>query len=237
MKYFVFICIMFFSFNIFSQNVLLEEDPLNDTIIPKIGPNLKKFNYFYIGYEVIADNFSSQSAKVRNGASNLLFFGFRHKRKINNFWSVGYDVNSSTATYSIKQNSKKTFPSIFSHKKERLAISGLSLQLFTRFNFDRRGNKLGKYLDLGGYAMFDFSNSHFTKDKTISSDSSNASVINVTEQRLKYFENYEYGVKARLGSNHIAICATYRISDLIKPSFNYYPELPKLSIGIDIGLY
>ena len=237
MKNFVFIFVMLFGLNAFSQNILLEESPVNDTVIPKTGPNLKRFNFFYVGYEFVVDDFTRQSATVKKGASNLLFFGLRHKHKINDFWSVGYDFNFSTATYSISQNSKKIFPSIGSHKKERLIVSALGLQLFTRINFDRRGNKIGKYIDLGGYANWDFSNSHFTKDKTVAADSSDARIINVTEQKLKYLENYEYGVKARLGSNHLAICASYRISDLIKPSYNYYPELPKLSIGIEIGIY
>lgn len=237
MKYILFIYILFVSLNSFSQNVLLEEEPTKDTIIPKKGPNLKKFSLFYVGYEFVADDFSENTAKVRNGASNVVVLGFRHKRKINNFWSVGYDISMMSSTYSIKQSATKTFPSVGIHKKERIAVGGLGLQLFTRFNFDRRGNKLGKYLDIGGYANWDFSNNHFTKDKTVAADSSNAAVINVTEQNLKYFEKYEYGVKARLGSNHIAICATYRISDLIKPDFSYYPELPKLSVGLEIGFY
>ncbi len=236
MKYILLVLILFSSFNIFSQNVLLEENPINDTLIPKTGPNLKRFNLFCFGYEVIADNFSNQTATVRNGASSVFYFGYRHKMKINNFWSVGYGLNLNSSTYSIKQNVKKIFPDSLKHKRERLMVSGLGFQLFTRFNFDKRGNKIGKYLDVGCYANWDFANSHFTKDNTVAADSSNAKVITVTEQKLKYFENYEYGFKARIGSNHFAICATYRFSDLIKPSYKY-PELPKLSVGLEIGIY
>lgn len=236
MKYVFIVLVFFFSFDTFSQNVLLEENPINDTLIPKKGPNLRRFSHFYMGYEVIADNFSDQSATVKNAVSNVFFLGYRHKMKINNFWSVGYALNFNSSTYSIKQNEKKIFPDSLKHKRERLIVSGLGVQLFTRFNFDKRGNKIGKYLDVGCYASWDFANSHFIRDNTVAADSSNAKVITVTEQKLKYFENYEYGFKARIGSNHIAISATYRFSDLIKPSYKY-PELPKLSIGLEIGIY
>lgn len=237
MKPLIIILFAFISINVNAQNVLLSETPAEDTIIPKYGPNLKNFYYVYIGYEVFADNFSNNTANIRNGASGRTIFGFKFKRRITNFWALGYDINMSSSTFSIKQNSQKTFPSVGIHKKERLMVGGLGIQIFTRFNFDRRGNKIGIYLDLGGYANWIYSSQHFTKDKTTAVDSSIAQKISITEHGLKYFENYEYGVKALLGSNRLAISATYRISDLIKSKFDFYPELPRLSVGISLALY
>lgn len=237
MKILIIIAIAFISINVTAQNVLLSENPANDTIIPKKGPNLKKFYFVYIGYEAFADNFSNNSANLRNGASGRTMFGFKFKRRITNFWALGYDINMSSSTFSIKQNSQKTFPSVAIHKKERLMVGGLGVQIFTRFNFDRRGNKIGKYLDIGGYANWDYITSHFTKDFTTPADSSNAHTIKITESQLNYFENYEYGVKASLGSNHFSISATYRISDFTKSSFINYPELPRLSVGISLALF
>lgn len=237
MKTLIFVIFSFIAFNVTAQNVLLTEYPNNDTIIPKKGPNLKKFYFVYIGYEAFADNFSDNSANIRNRASGRTSFGFKFKRKITNFWALGYDINMLSSTFSIKQNSQKTFPSVVIHKKERLMIGGLGVQIFTRFNFDRRGNTIGKYLDIGGYINWNYTSQHFTKDFTNPADSSNALTIKTTESQLNYFENYEYGVKASLGSNHFAISATYRISDLIKSKYVIYPELPKLSIGIYLALF
>ena len=71
--------------NVTAQNVLMSEYPNEDTIIPKYGPNLKKFYFVYIGYEAFADDFSDNSANIRNRASGRTSFGFKFKRRITNF--------------------------------------------------------------------------------------------------------------------------------------------------------
>ncbi len=237
MKTIFFVIFLFVAFNVTAQNVLLTEYPNNDTVIPKKGPNLKNFYFIYIGYEAFADKFSNNSANLKNGASGKTMFGFKFKRKITNFWAIGYDLNMSSSTVNIKQNAKKTFPNNVIHKKERLMVGGLGVQFYTRFNFDRRGNKIGKYIDIGGFANWIYNSQHYTKDFTTPADSSSAHTIKITENKLNYFENYEYGVKTSLGSNHISISATYRISNLIKSKYVNYPELPRLSIGINLAMY
>lgn len=237
MKTLIILIFSIVAINVNAQNILLSESPAEDTIIPVKGPNLKRFHYIYVGYETFADNFTSDSASIKYGLSSRLFFGYKFKRKITNYFAVGYDISMLTSIFSLKQNSKKIFPSNIVHEKERMEIGGIGLHLFTRFNFDRRGNKIGKYIDIGAYANWDYATSHFTKDKVVAADSINAKTIRVTESRLSYIENYEYGIRISLGSNHVEISATYRVSDLIKSKYVNYPELPRLSIGISLALF
>ena len=53
---------------------------------------------------------------------------------------------------------------------------------------------------------------------------------------LKYYEPFNYGVLARFGINRYVIYANYRLSDLFKSSYNY-AELPRLTLGVQIGLH
>jgi len=237
MKKVIIIMFVIITNNLIAQNVLLTQYPMEDTIIPKYGQNLKNFGLVFINYELYVDNFSNNSSKIKHGSSYSLTCGYKYKRKVSNFWSLGYEVFLKNSTFNIVQNNDKIFPTSTKFKNERLSVGGIGIGLYTRFNFDRRGNKIGKYIELGGYASWNYANNHFMKYKTVVADSSNAKIIRITETNLNYFQKYEYGIKATLGSNHLSINATYRLSDLIIKKLYFYPEVPKISIGFGIGVY
>jgi hypothetical protein len=49
-------------------------------------------------------------------------------------------------------------------------------------------------------------------------------------------ENFAYGFLARAGTNRYVITAKYRMSDIFKSSYAI-PELPRLTVGVEVGLF
>jgi hypothetical protein len=49
-------------------------------------------------------------------------------------------------------------------------------------------------------------------------------------------KDINYGIKARAGRNHLAITGTYRLSNIFKNSY-YLPEMPRFTVGVEIGIY
>jgi hypothetical protein len=106
-----------------------------------------------------------------------------------------------------------------------------ALGYFNRFNFDpSRGNYIGKYFDIGISGEWDISISSFTEDKF------DHTTISTRTRSLPYTNNLNASLHGRLGMGHIAIYSSYRIGNLFKESYSY-PELPRLIIGIELGIY
>jgi len=81
----------------------------------------------------------------------------------------------------------------------------------------------------------------FTKNHADPALNNGASMIRTNASKLDYTRNIQqYGV-VRFGWSHVVLSARYRISDLFNASQNIHagiklPELPRLSIGIEILL-
>ena len=72
---------------------------------------------------------------------------------------------------------------------------------------------------------------HYTKNKM-----PNDNIVETYTRKLDYYNPLNWGVVARIGFNRYIISATYRMSDYFKSSFKY-PELSRLSVSAQIGLY
>jgi hypothetical protein len=119
------------------------------------------------------------------------------------------------------------------HDKDRLLTHSLALSCFQRFNFDKRGNYIGKFMDMGIYSELPFSKSNILIDN-IDTLSSGQQKLILTH--LKFMNSINYGVLARVGFNRVVLFATYRLSDIFKASFNRM-DLPRLSAGLQIGIH
>jgi len=60
--------------------------------------------------------------------------------------------------------------------------------------------------------------------------------VRLSTTQLKYVENFSYGLLARIGVSRYALTAQYRLSDIFKSSYAM-PELPRLIVGIEVGLF
>ncbi len=240
MKKFLFGFLMsfFLLFDAQAQKVLLEEHVGKDTTEPFFGPNLKHFMHFDIGYGFVVGN-SNVGSQIEYGRSSSFLFGLRYKRKINNYYSLGFSLDYYNVIYRLKQDSSKILPDKNLHDKEFLKTNNFNLELYNRFNFDRRGNYMGKYIDLGFYGNLPFSSSHqFTDDKI----TQNARKTKVINSELKYLNTFNYGVSGRLGFNRLVFYVNFRLSEMFKKSVGNdyksgFSELPRAIVGIQLGLF
>ena len=219
----------------FSQTVLLEQDVNKDSIPPTFGPNLKHYGHMYVGLGWVLGQSDSAGADIITGSSTDFVVGYRYKRKLSNFYALGFDVNYGVTSFNLKQDSSKILPNQILHDKEKLNTNQLGLILYNRFNFGKRGNYLGRFLDLGAYGNWTFNVKHIYKDRHSIANSANASATKVINSGLLYTNPINYGVQARIGFNRYVFYGSYRLSDQFKSNF-IYPELPRIIVGFQIGL-
>jgi hypothetical protein len=89
---------------------------------------------------------------------------------------------------------------------------------------------MGHYLDLGINGKWVFS----TEESLKQDHPRGKATINVDE--LKYPKAWQANVFARIGSGRWVLWASYRLTNLFESNYNY-SELPRLSGGVEIGLF
>ena len=215
----------------FSQTVLMEEKVKDYMLLGKNGPNLKRFDYLNFGIGLIIP-VNDTAAKILVPSSYYFTIGYRHKTKINNYLAVGLDVNFNYSQFALRQDSRKIMPDTIMHGKQHLNFYKFGLGGYLRFNFDKRGNSLGKYIDLGALADITVSAINYTKDR------SNGYTIKTYNRGMKPYETFNYNLIARLGFNKLVLSASYRMLSVYKK--DYYKngtELPPLSVGLEVALF
>lgn len=213
----------------FAQEILLSQDVKGDTLRPIYGPNLKHFTHGYFGIDFPL--YTNEDVIYTNfGTSSVVNFGFRYKRKVSNTFAVGFDMGANLSGYRISQEAGKTIPDTIINDKEKFQINTLSGSAFMRLNIGRRGNSIGNYFDVGGYGGWNMVKRH----KTIN-ENEDGEKVKLSTSRLNYIENFSFGLLARLGIERYAFTAAYRLSDAFVSSS--IPELPRLSLGLEVGLF
>ena len=203
------------------------------------GPNTKYYQHGFLQFGSVLNIDANDSAQVIPNFG-LISYGTRGKLKLLSWLAAGWDAKYTFSQYNIKQGELNALADQ-TFKKQRLDRHAIDLGAHIRFNFDRRGNTLGKYLDLGGYGGFAFGN----RMKYSSADKASAATGGSNAQRtvlrkLQYVQPLHYGLQARLGFNRLAVCGYWRVSQLLK-KVDYlhggaaYPELPRLSIAVELN--
>ena len=95
----------------------------------------------------------------------------------------------------------------------------------------RRGNYIGNYLDLGAYGGWNYQKKHKTTN-----ENDDGEKVRVSTTHLKYIENFSWGLLARVGVSRYALAVHYRLSDIFESSYAM-PELPRLIVGVEVGLF
>lgn len=220
-----------------AQNPVIDESVPQKIEDPKKGPNQKSFLHGFMGYGLILGGGEGSGGTINYGRSGGWHFGLRKKRKLSNFYSIGYELFYAVNTFSLKQDSTKTFPNSSLHTKEHLRTNELGFSLYNRFNFGKRGNRIGNFLDIGAFGTWVAGASHTFLNKYAIANSANASNTTVTNRGLIYISDFNYGAQARLGFNRIVFFGNYRLSQLFNGKIASYTELPRLITGIQIGLH
>ncbi len=220
------------------QTVLLHEKISDyEFEIPSRGPNFRHFTHLYLGFAFYIPQSNENQITTINGATTAFSVGFRYKYKINNFLALGAGLNYTNDIFSIKQSKDKVFPDTVIHKNEKLRFNSIGPDAFIRFNFGKRGNVIGRFIDFGVYYNWVFVARQVFKDNSDKdSNKLDSGKQKVVLSDLNYIRPFHYGVKTRVGINRFVFTASYRLDELLNekctPMF-----LPRLNVGIEVGLH
>ncbi|HET6244792.1 MAG: hypothetical protein H0V01_05090 [Bacteroidetes bacterium] len=232
----IFMALVFIGINSNAQEILLEQNPGKDTIPSQQGPNLKHYSHMYLGLGFIVGPSMGAGSAIRYGNSTDFNFGYRYKRKVANFYAVGFDLAYGLTSFNIKQQIQKTLPNSVLHDNEKINFNHLGALIYNRFNIGKRGNHIGNFIDVAAYGNWEFAIRHIYNDKNKTPNESNAKLTKVVNKNLTYTNPFNYGLQARIGLNRYVFYSSYRMSSLFKSRF-MYPELPLLTIGMQISLH
>ncbi|TGD80494.1 hypothetical protein [Hymenobacter wooponensis] len=219
----------------YAQRVLLRSNTSQDTVRATYGPNRAFFRHLYVSYVPIVGSAASAGAELRAFKSAEYSLGVRHKYRLSNKAATGFDLRYTRLNYALAQTDDKILPSASKHYSEALILHQLVVEPYVRLNFGRRGNVVGHYLDLTGWAGWVAGTVHAYEDRP---GAQGASRTVVHERGLTYLRRWPAGVGARVGSNRYAAVVRYRLTDTFTDAASaIYPELPRWSAGLELGLF
>jgi len=217
-----------------AQRVLLRADVAQDTLQASSGPNRTYFSHFYLGYTAVVGRASGPGADLLFGRSGEFQVGIRNKYRLSQALAVGLDLRYARLGYYLEQNDRKAVPTTTRYAREHLSLSQVQGEAFLRLNAGRRGNAIGHYLDLLGWAGWVMGSSHYYQEAATATIKKRQT----TERGLSYMQRWPYGVGARLGSGRLAVVGRYRLSSTFTGAAqDRYPELPRWLLGLELGWF
>jgi hypothetical protein len=219
-----------FTFGLSAQDTLmLEKEPMKKMENRK-GPNSSRFSHLYYGVKFPIP-IGTEGSEILFWNSYGMEFGHRSKLRVSNFYSLGFDVAYAFNRYRMKQVDGKITPDAVLYDKQSIRNNEWRLGFYNRFNLDlKRGNVMGKYIDLGVYGTYHFGNKTWTEV-----EADNVTVTTVT-RKLDYIEPWGYGVYAHLGAGAFILKFEYRLSPYFKED-TVFPDLSPYTIGMQVGLH
>ncbi|GAA3947705.1 hypothetical protein [Hymenobacter algoricola] len=215
-----------------AQRVLLRENVAADTIRPTFGPNRAYFSHVYFGYGLVAGRSSREGAELRYGSSAEVQLGLRNKWRLNQRLALGLDGRYARPVYHLAQTSTKVLPDPVLHRREYLALPQLQSEALLRLSYGRRGNAIGRYVDVVGWGGWVLGSVHHTED----SPAAGSRKIQTAQRGLAYVNRWSYGTGLRLGSGRYALAGRYRLSNVFRPAYQArYPELPRWLLGLELS--
>lgn len=231
--------ILFF-INFISIYVFSQKD-ITNKIDNNFGSNKKHFAYSYIGIGFMTPPTEDEGANIIYGKSHTFTYGIKYKYKIANVFSIGLGINYNYQTWHLKQDESKLIPDNILYDKEKISTNNIASEVFFRFNFGKRDNSIGNYIDIAPYGEWVYKSE---RELTLSSANSNLTIGEeynvITNVHLNYVNRYNYGLKLRFGLGRLSIFGKYRMSDFFTQDFKSSlsnTELDRLVVGIEIGLH
>lgn len=236
MKKVLFIFFLFLSVFTDAQVVLIKENVNADTVLSEVGPNRKRYHSGFYSFGILFGNPDSTGSAIHAYKSFHVQLGDRVKFKLNNVFSWGIENLFDYKSFRIKQDSLKTFGGSVLHNKETFIVLAYDLLFFLRINFDpKRGDHLGKYIDIGAYGGYNF----ITRYKSVDTVQSQYGFERgkFIASKLRYIDRFNYGITARAGWWGLSVYFNYRLSDLFKEFESIrYQELPRYEAGINFDI-
>ncbi len=204
------------------------------------GANKTHYVHAYFNFMFATPPDEGNDADIFYGKSHSVSYGVRYRFKIADFFAIGAGLNYTYYAWHFKQTDTKRIPTSVIYDKEKLKINTLGADVFLRFNFGKRNNTVGNYLDLGGYGDWDFYDSReFTNYVNLTSPDGYSTNTGINS-KLNYLNKINYGAEIRAGYGKVVLFTKYRLSNLFTNEYKNTvssTELPRLTIGIEIGFH
>lgn len=215
------------------QQVLVQANVADDTVKTTFGPNRRYFGHVYLGYGLVAGRAGTGAAVRYGGASAELRGGGRFKTRFSQAVAVNLDLGYAYLRYELEQNGQKLVPSPALHRREGLGLHQIYSEISLRLNVGRRGNAVGRYVDLLAGGSWVAGTRHNTED----APAPGIGRVETTEYGLPYLRRWSGNVGTRLGIDRYALVARHRLSPAFGPAYAAWPELPRWVVGLEIGLF
>lgn len=210
-----------------AQQVLLQTDVATDTLPPRTGPNRRYFGHLYVGYALAA---GPSALGVRRGFSSAeVQLGGRLKQRLGPYVAFNTDLRYAYLRYDLATDVARPLLSGVGFDSQAIGFHQVQGEASLRLNPGRRrGNTVGRYLDLLGYGGWAFSTSY-----TARGASPYGGQLELVTHQPSYLARWQGGVGLRVGSGALALVGRYRLSALLPgPAL---PEPPRLLLGLEIG--
>ena len=212
-----------------AQQVLLQTNVASDTLTPHTGPNRPWFGHLYAGYGFAAGG-SALGVKYGFGSTETTLGG-RLKRRLNGNLALCADLRYNFLRYQLNPDQPHDQPFLSNPEaNQHLSYHQIQSEVSARLNLGRRGNVVGRYLDLLAYGGYAFSAS--TAAELPAPGGGNREQVDYAPP---YLARWLGGVGLRLGSNSLALVGRYRLSNALRSTG--LPEPPRATVGIEIGWF
>ena len=196
-----------------AQTVVLEVPQAVDTSQVNYGPNRKFFVQSVYGLGFFVGKADS-SAPFIAGRSFALRLSTLLKVRWTNFLSNCLELGYQYFEMPFDQTQAKTFPDTSQNRKQKLRGSAIEGNLYQRFNFGRRGDRIGNYIDIGVGANWVPFLANIKK-----SDLPDGRKQKIVENKLPFKKGVYYTAIAKLGIGAFYVFGQYRLSPWLKDGF------------------
>jgi hypothetical protein len=239
MKLVLFCLVLSFFHNTNSAQDIVLDKNVDKQYTEEKGPNMPRYRHIYLGLAMVVPYNNLPGSGIDLGRSAEILIGYRYKVKLSSFYAIGFDISNRFVRFGIK--SEEDLPVDINSNplsqaslvdKLGLSLTSMGLEAYNRFNFGKRGNTLGNYLDIGIKEEWNYGRKMIIKDDA--PDGSYFEKSRKVEKKLLFIEKFSTILTARIGINKVSIYGNYRISDLITSGY-LTPELPPLTTGIQVA--
>jgi len=212
-----------------AQQVLLQADVANDTIPSRTGPNRRYFGHLYVGYALAVG--PSALGVQRGLSSSELQLGGRLKRRLGPYFALNVDLRYAYLRYRLDPGVPRPGPFGAGFESQYFSYHQVQGEASLRLTpYRRRGNTVGRYLDLLAYGGPALATTYATEGPGPSGGR-----LEVVAHRPDYLARWLGGVGVRVGSNSVALVGRYRLSNALRSSG--LPEPPRWQVGLEIGWF
>jgi hypothetical protein len=140
----------------YSQTVVYYDQATTNTGKPEKCPNCPQFGHFFSSWALTVPG-NSEHAQIKTLQSSFVTTGYRHIFRVSQYFSTGFTIDVNRSLYGILQKDGKNVHDSVLHKKETFIINHTDASWFLRMQFQkRRGMHIGNFIDLGGFAGYNF---------------------------------------------------------------------------------